>query len=61
MRSNISSFWTYSGLICALISSEIARRLSLLQMVVESTDPRGIAYTISIDSSNLSVITGISA
>ncbi|GIC86293.1 3,4-dihydroxy-2-butanone-4-phosphate synthase [Aspergillus udagawae] len=50
-----------SGLICAPISSEIARRLSLPQMVVESTDPRGTAYTISIDSSDPSVTTGISA
>ncbi|KAH1493392.1 hypothetical protein LV164_006953 [Aspergillus fumigatus] len=50
-----------SGLICAPITSEIARRLSLPQMVVENTDPKGTAYTISIDSSDPSVTTGISA
>ncbi|EAW16555.1 3,4-dihydroxy-2-butanone-4-phosphate synthase RIB3 [Aspergillus fischeri NRRL 181] len=50
-----------SGLICAPITSEIARRLSLPQMVVENADPKGTAYTISIDSSDPSVTTGISA
>ncbi|RHZ65837.1 3,4-dihydroxy-2-butanone-4-phosphate synthase RIB3 [Aspergillus thermomutatus] len=50
-----------SGLICAPITSEIARRLSLPQMVVENADPKGTAYTISIDSSDASVTTGISA
>ncbi|GAQ02863.1 3,4-dihydroxy-2-butanone 4-phosphate synthase [Aspergillus lentulus] len=50
-----------SGLICAPITPEIARRLSLPQMVVENADPKGTAYTISIDSSDPSVTTGISA
>lgn len=50
-----------SGLICAPITPEIATRLALPQMVVESTDPKGTAYTVSIDSSDPSVTTGISA
>ncbi|KAA8649732.1 hypothetical protein EYZ11_009635 [Aspergillus tanneri] len=50
-----------SGLICAPITPEITSRLALPQMVVESTDPKGTAYTISIDSSDPSVTTGISA
>ncbi|GIJ92263.1 3,4-dihydroxy 2-butanone 4-phosphate synthase [Aspergillus pseudoviridinutans] len=50
-----------SGLICAPITPEIARRLSLPQMVVENADPKGTAYTISIDSNDPSVTTGISA
>ncbi|EAW06940.1 3,4-dihydroxy-2-butanone-4-phosphate synthase RIB3 [Aspergillus clavatus NRRL 1] len=50
-----------SGLICAPITSEIANRLALPQMVVENADPKGTAYTISIDSSDPSITTGISA
>ncbi|KAF9885204.1 hypothetical protein FE257_000655 [Aspergillus nanangensis] len=50
-----------SGLICAPITPEIASRLQLPQMVLESTDPKGTAYTVSIDSSDPSVTTGISA
>ncbi|PKY05812.1 3,4-dihydroxy-2-butanone 4-phosphate synthase [Aspergillus campestris IBT 28561] len=50
-----------SGLICAPITADIARRLALPQMVVENADPKGTAYTISIDSSDDSVTTGISA
>ncbi|KAK1147591.1 3,4-dihydroxy 2-butanone 4-phosphate synthase [Aspergillus melleus] len=50
-----------SGLICAPITPEIASRLALPQMVLENTDPKGTAYTISIDSSDPSVTTGISA
>lgn len=51
----------YSGLICAPITPDIANRLSLPQMVVENADPKGTAYTVSIDSSDPSVTTGISA
>ncbi|EYE97044.1 3,4-dihydroxy-2-butanone-4-phosphate synthase RIB3 [Aspergillus ruber CBS 135680] len=50
-----------SGLICAPITPEIADRLSLPQMVTHNADPKGTAYTISIDSSDPSVTTGISA
>ncbi|KAE8379974.1 DHBP synthase RibB-like alpha/beta domain-containing protein [Aspergillus bertholletiae] len=50
-----------SGLICAPVSPEIASRLGLPQMVVENADPKGTAYTVSIDSSDPSVTTGISA
>ncbi|BCS24390.1 3,4-dihydroxy-2-butanone-4-phosphate synthase RIB3 [Aspergillus puulaauensis] len=50
-----------SGLICAPITPEIANRLQLPQMVIENTDPKGTAYTVSIDSADSSVTTGISA
>ncbi|KAL4867737.1 hypothetical protein BDV12DRAFT_170752 [Aspergillus spectabilis] len=50
-----------SGLICAPITPEIANRLQLPQMVIENTDPKGTAYTVSIDSSHPSITTGISA
>ncbi|KAL4932100.1 3,4-dihydroxy-2-butanone-4-phosphate synthase RIB3 [Aspergillus undulatus] len=50
-----------SGLICAPITPEIANRLQLPQMVLENTDPKGTAYTVSIDSSDPSITTGISA
>ncbi|KAJ5620227.1 hypothetical protein N7510_004211 [Penicillium lagena] len=50
-----------SGLICAPIAPEIAMRLALPQMVTENADPKGTAYTITIDSSADSVTTGISA
>lgn len=50
-----------SGLICAPILPDLARRLNLPQMVADNADPKGTAYTISIDSSNPSITTGISA
>ncbi|KAL4913794.1 DHBP synthase RibB-like alpha/beta domain-containing protein [Aspergillus aurantiobrunneus] len=50
-----------SGLICAPITPEIANRLQLPQMVMENADPKGTAYTVSVDSSDASVTTGISA
>jgi 3,4-dihydroxy 2-butanone 4-phosphate synthase len=50
-----------SGLICAPITPELATRLALPQMVTENADPKGTAYTITIDSSDDSVTTGISA
>ncbi|OJJ59638.1 hypothetical protein ASPSYDRAFT_148868 [Aspergillus sydowii CBS 593.65] len=50
-----------SGLICAPITPEIANRLQLPQMVIENADPKGTAYTVSIDSADPSVTTGISA
>ncbi|KAJ5779722.1 hypothetical protein N7457_007442 [Penicillium paradoxum] len=50
-----------SGLICAPITPELATRLALPQMVIENADPKCTAYTITIDSSDDSVTTGISA
>jgi 3,4-dihydroxy 2-butanone 4-phosphate synthase len=50
-----------SGLICAPITAELARELELPQMVVDNEDPNRTAYTISIDSNDASVTTGISA
>ncbi|KAL4973007.1 DHBP synthase RibB-like alpha/beta domain-containing protein [Aspergillus desertorum] len=50
-----------SGLICAPITPEIANRLQLPQMVLENTDPKGTAYTVSIDAADPSITTGISA
>ncbi|KAJ6126636.1 3-4-dihydroxy-2-butanone 4-phosphate synthase RibB [Penicillium sp. IBT 18751x] len=50
-----------SGLICAPITPDLALRLALPQMVTENADPKGTAYTVTIDSSDASVTTGISA
>ncbi|KAI1623497.1 3,4-dihydroxy-2-butanone 4-phosphate synthase [Exophiala viscosa] len=50
-----------SGLICAPLSSQLATKLALPQMVVDNEDPNRTAYTISIDSQDESVTTGISA
>lgn len=58
---NTNTQSTYSGLICAPITPDIATRLRLPQMVTENADPKGTAYTVSIDSSDPSVTTGISA
>ncbi|KAJ4293743.1 3,4-dihydroxy 2-butanone 4-phosphate synthase [Collariella sp. IMI 366227] len=49
-----------SGLICAPIPQR-ASALALPQMVAHTQDPRGTAYTISVDSADASVTTGISA
>ncbi|KAJ5505416.1 hypothetical protein LT330_001906 [Penicillium expansum] len=50
-----------SGLICAPITPDLATRLALPQMVTENADPKCTAYTVTIDSSDDSVTTGISA
>ena len=50
-----------SGLICAPITSYLASSLSLPQMVIDNRDPNRTAYTISVDSNDSSVTTGISA
>ncbi|KIX02068.1 3,4-dihydroxy-2-butanone-4-phosphate synthase [Rhinocladiella mackenziei CBS 650.93] len=50
-----------SGLICAPITSFLAEKLALPQMVKDNEDPNRTAYTISIDSNDESVTTGISA
>jgi 3,4-dihydroxy 2-butanone 4-phosphate synthase len=50
-----------SGLICAPVTSGVAAALSLPQMVAENRDPNRTAYTISIDSNDQTITTGISA
>ncbi|CAM1502069.1 Fc.00g040530.m01.CDS01 [Cosmosporella sp. VM-42] len=50
-----------SGLVCAPLSPALTQSLSLPQMVADNEDPRGTAYTLSIDSADASVSTGISA
>lgn len=50
-----------SGLICAPITSGLAAELELPQMVLDNEDPNRTAYTISIDSTDDTVTTGISA
>ncbi|EFE33506.1 uncharacterized protein ARB_07451 [Trichophyton benhamiae CBS 112371] len=50
-----------SGYICAPILPNLATHLELPQMVTQSTDPHRTAYTVSIDSNDPSVTTGISA
>ncbi|RYC61061.1 hypothetical protein CHU98_g5133 [Xylaria longipes] len=50
-----------SGYVCAPIPPARTDQLELPQMVRDSQDPRGTAYTVSIDSADPSVSTGISA
>ncbi len=50
-----------SGLICAPILPARTEALDLPQMVSHNEDPRTTAYTISVDSADPSVTTGISA
>ncbi|KAK2784139.1 3,4-dihydroxy 2-butanone 4-phosphate synthase [Onygenales sp. PD_12] len=50
-----------SGYICAPILPPLATHLALPQMVTENADPNGTAYTISIDATDPSITTGISA
>ncbi|HTN59654.1 MAG TPA: 3,4-dihydroxy-2-butanone-4-phosphate synthase [Protaetiibacter sp.] len=49
-----------SGFICAPMTNEIADRLALPPMVEHNEDPRGTAYTVSVDAANR-LSTGISA
>src|ERR1700712_2607608 len=49
-----------SGFICAPMTNEIADRLGLPLMTAFSEDPRGTAYTISVDAADR-LSTGISA
>lgn len=49
-----------SGFICAPMTNEIADRLNLPPMVSDNEDPRGTAYTISVDAADR-LSTGISA
>lgn len=50
-----------SGYVCAPITPSLTESLKLPQMVENSEDPRGTAYTVSIDAADPSVTTGISA
>ena len=55
--------WTVrhtSGFLCAPMPDGIADRLELPSMVARNQDPRGTAYTVSVDA-RLGVGTGISA
>ncbi len=55
--------WTIrhtSGYICAPIPQDVADRLRLPPMVANNEDPRGTAYTVSVDAAQ-GVTTGISA
>jgi 3,4-dihydroxy 2-butanone 4-phosphate synthase / GTP cyclohydrolase II len=55
--------WTVrnsSGFICAPMTSEIADRLDLPPMVEHNEDPRGTAYTVTVDATDCEG-TGISA
>lgn len=55
--------WTVrhtSGLLCAPLPEEWADRLDLPRMVARSQDPRGTAYTVSVDAAS-GITTGISA
>ncbi len=49
-----------SGFICAPMTNEIADRLDLPLMVRDNQDPRGTAYTVSVDAADRDA-TGISA
>lgn len=49
-----------SGFICAPMTNEIADRLGLPLMVEHNEDPRGTAYTVSVDAADR-LSTGISA
>lgn len=50
-----------SGLICTPTTSQVTAALDLPQMVTENTDPKRTAYTVSVDSADPSITTGISA
>ncbi|KAL2891591.1 3,4-dihydroxy-2-butanone 4-phosphate synthase [Ceratocystis lukuohia] len=50
-----------SGLICAPLPASRTAALGLPQMVESTQDPRGTAYTVSVDAADPSVTTGISA
>ena len=50
-----------SGLVCAPAAPSILEKLDLPQMVTNNADPKGTAYTVSIDANHESTTTGISA
>lgn len=49
-----------SGVLCAALTREIAHRLKLPMMVAKNQDPKGTAYTVSVDA-KAGITTGISA
>ncbi|KAI4121286.1 MAG: hypothetical protein LQ338_006452 [Usnochroma carphineum] len=50
-----------SGLICTPLPASLTEKLELPQMVKANADPNRTAYTISIEASDPSITTGISA
>jgi 3,4-dihydroxy 2-butanone 4-phosphate synthase/GTP cyclohydrolase II len=55
--------WTIahsSGLLCAPMTAAIANRLELPAMVIDNRDPKGTAYTVTVDA-RVGVGTGIGA
>ena len=50
-----------SGLICTPLASSLTANLSLPQMVLKNTEVDGTAYTVSVDSADAAITTGISA
>lgn len=50
-----------SGYVCAPLVPDLTARLDLPQMVADNEDPRATAYTLTVDSADPSVTTGISA
>ena len=50
-----------SGLVCAPILPSRTEALELPQMVSQSQDPRGTAYTLTVDANHPTITTGISA
>lgn len=50
-----------SGYVCVPLSPPLITSLGLPQMVSNNEDPRGTAYTVSVDAADPSVTTGISA
>lgn len=50
-----------SGYLCAPLLPVRAAALDLPQMVAENEDPKGTAYTITVDAASADVSTGISA
>ncbi|OAA61064.1 dihydroxy-2-butanone 4-phosphate synthase [Niveomyces insectorum RCEF 264] len=50
-----------SGIICAPLLPARANRLALPPMVAHNEDPRGTAYTLTVDAADAAVTTGISA
>ncbi|KAI5777475.1 3,4-dihydroxy-2-butanone 4-phosphate synthase [Geopyxis carbonaria] len=52
--------WT-SGLICVPLSPALVQRFELPQMVANNQEPHATAFTVSVDSRDPSITTGISA
>jgi 3,4-dihydroxy 2-butanone 4-phosphate synthase len=50
-----------SGLICAPLSPELINKFDLPQMVANNQEPHATAFTVSVDSRDPSISTGISA